>query len=71
MSYQHSTPGWGLYDSAGFIAVALWYNPRSACRNAMMGASFQASIAALFFNELLDILVSPTKLRTLQVGLDL
>ena len=37
------------------------------CRNAMMGASFQASIAALFFNELLDILVSPSKLRTLQV----
>lgn len=35
----------------------------------MMGASFQASIAALFFNELLDILVSPGKLRTLQVCL--
>eukprot|EP00892_Ulva_mutabilis_P007648 jgi/Ulvmu1/5255/UM022_0048.1 len=35
-------------------------------RNTMMGASFQASIAALFFNELLDILVSPGKLRTLQ-----
>jgi hypothetical protein len=32
----------------------------------MMGASFQASIAALFFNQLLDILVSPKKLRTLQ-----
>jgi hypothetical protein len=32
----------------------------------MMGASFQASIAALFFNALLDILLSPSKLQALQ-----
>ena len=32
----------------------------------MMGASFQASIAALFFNALLDILLSPSKLDALQ-----
>jgi hypothetical protein len=36
------------------------------CRNTMMGASFQASIAALFFNALLDILLSPSKLQALQ-----
>ena len=32
----------------------------------MMGASFQASIGALFFNELLDVLLTPAKLRTLE-----
>jgi hypothetical protein len=32
----------------------------------MMGASFQASIAALFFNTLLDILLTPDKLQALQ-----
>jgi hypothetical protein len=32
----------------------------------MMGASFQASIAALFFNVLLEVLVSPAQLKTLQ-----
>ena len=32
----------------------------------MMGASFQASIAAIFFNVLLDLLLSPNKLETLQ-----
>lgn len=31
-----------------------------------MGASFQASIAALFFNVLLEVLVSPAQLKTLQ-----
>jgi hypothetical protein len=36
------------------------------CRNAMMGASFQASISALFFNVLLDILVTPSKMQSLQ-----
>lgn len=36
------------------------------CRNSMMGASFQASISALFFNTLLDILLSPKKLAALQ-----
>lgn len=38
----------------------------SCCRNAMMGASFQASIAALFFNALLDVLLTPSKLQALQ-----
>lgn len=31
-----------------------------------MGASFQASISALFFNTLLDILLTPSKLEALQ-----
>ena len=31
-----------------------------------MGASFQASISALFFNTLLDILLTPSKLQALQ-----
>jgi hypothetical protein len=38
----------------------MWY------RNGMMGASFQATVTALFFNELLSILLTPKKLRTLQ-----
>ena len=41
-------------------------NLHTACRNGMMGASFQSTIAALFFNVLLDVLLSPSQLRTLQ-----